>query len=115
MVRGCARRPPRARRARIAPSRGAMTIYRLRDEPNTTILVACTKCDWRAAFDRDELIAAHGADYPLRTLVSLVPRPRLFEGGITVGAYHVKPIEGGVGAVKRRPKDKITLRNRARF
>ena len=62
-----------------------MTIYRLRDEPNTTILVACTKCDWRAAFDRDELIAAHGADYPLPNLLSLVHRPRLFEGGITVG------------------------------
>jgi len=94
-----------------------MTIYRLRDEPNTTILVACTKCDWRAAFDRDELIAAHGADYPLPNLLSLVTAPGCSRVGSQwdrCGAYYVKPIEGEVGAVKRRPKDKITLRNRAR-
>ena len=43
---------PRARRvARVAPSRGAITIYRLRDEPHGSILIACTKCDWKAAFD----------------------------------------------------------------
>jgi len=40
---------PRARRvARIAPGRGAITIYRLRDEPNTTILVACTNATPRS-------------------------------------------------------------------
>ena len=43
---------PRARRvARVAPSRGAITIYRLRYEPHGSILIACTKCDWKAAFD----------------------------------------------------------------
>src|SRR5262249_16890860 len=35
--------------------------YRLADERRAIILVACSKCDWRAAFARDELIAAHGA------------------------------------------------------
>ena len=43
---------PRARRiARGAP--GAITIYRLRDEQRATILVSCSKCDWRAAYSRD--------------------------------------------------------------
>src|SRR4051795_1283146 len=51
---------PRARRqTREGLSRGALTIYRLRDEPRLTILVGCTKCDWKAAFERAELIAAH--------------------------------------------------------
>ena len=46
---------PRGRRiVRAAPSRGAITIYRLRDEPHATVLVACTKCEWRAAFKRDD-------------------------------------------------------------
>src|SRR5262249_43502693 len=36
--------------------------YRLADEKHETILVACSKCDWRAAFSRDDLIASHGAD-----------------------------------------------------
>jgi hypothetical protein len=54
---------PRARRqARGSHSRGALNIYRLRDEPRAIILVACTKCDWKAAYSRDELIALHGAD-----------------------------------------------------
>src|SRR5215831_7616024 len=35
--------------------------YRLADEKRETILVACSKCDWRAAFSRDDLIASHGA------------------------------------------------------
>ena len=26
------------------------------------MLVACTKCDWKAAYSRDELTALHGAD-----------------------------------------------------
>src|SRR5262245_50302298 len=29
------------------------TFYRLADEPRDTILVACSKCDWKAAFRRD--------------------------------------------------------------
>ena len=67
---------PRARRvARVAPSRGAITIYQLRDKSHACILIACTKCDWKAAFDRDELIAAHGADYPLPNLLTFVAAP----------------------------------------
>ena len=89
---------PRARRiARVAPSRGAITIYRLRDEPHASILIACTKCDWKAAFSRDELIAQHGADRPLPDLLSLVAAPGCSRVGSPwdrCGAYYVEPIEG---------------------
>jgi hypothetical protein len=45
---------PRARRiARGIHGRGAITIYRLRDDQRATILVSCSKCDWRAAYSRD--------------------------------------------------------------
>src|SRR5215831_802507 len=33
--------------------------YRLADEPHAIIVVACSKCEWKAAFQRDELIASH--------------------------------------------------------
>jgi hypothetical protein len=90
---------PRARRlARVAPSRGAITIYRLRDEPHARILIACTRCDWTAAFDRNELIAAHGADCPMPNLLSKVAAPGCSRVGSQwdrCGAYYVHPIEGG--------------------
>jgi hypothetical protein len=89
---------PRARRAaRVAPSRGAITVYRLRDEPHASILIACTKCDWKAAFNRDELIAQHGADRPMPELLSLVAAPDCSRVGSQwdrCGAYYVEPIEG---------------------
>jgi hypothetical protein len=57
---------PRARvTTRRARDAGGRSFYRLADETRATILVECTKCDWRAAFDRDELVAAHGADRPM--------------------------------------------------
>jgi hypothetical protein len=60
----------RARRqTRGSHSRGALTIYRLGDEPSAIILVACTKCDWKAAYSRDELIALHGADRAMPDLL----------------------------------------------
>jgi hypothetical protein len=34
------------------------------------ILVACSKCAWRAAFSRDDLIASHGADYAMPNLLN---------------------------------------------
>src|SRR6516225_5357607 len=49
--------------------------YRLADEQRETILVACSKCDWRAAFSRDELIASHGADYAMPNLLNHLARP----------------------------------------
>jgi len=76
---------PRARRqTRGSHSRGALNIYRLRDEPRATILVACAKCDWKAAYSRDELTALHGAD---RAMPDLLHWDRC-------GAHFVEPIEG---------------------
>jgi hypothetical protein len=46
--------------------------YRLADEKREIILVACSKCDWRAVFSRDELIAAHGADYAMPRNLNIV-------------------------------------------
>jgi hypothetical protein len=93
---------PRARRvARVAPSRGAITIYRLRDEPNASILIACIKCDWKAAFGRDELIAQHGADRPMPELLSLVAAPsclRVRSQWDRCGAYYVEPIDAQKGS-----------------
>ena len=47
--------------------------YQLADERRETILVACSKCDWRAAFSRDELIASHSADYAMPTYSTISP------------------------------------------
>jgi hypothetical protein len=49
--------------------------YRLADEKRETILVACSKCDWRAAFSRDDLIATHGADHPMPNLLDQLAAP----------------------------------------
>jgi len=67
---------PRARRqTRGGHSRGALNVYRLRDEPRAIILVACTKCDWKAAYSRDELIALHGADRAMPDLLDQLAVP----------------------------------------
>jgi hypothetical protein len=89
---------PRARRkAPVSHERGAFRTYRLADEPRATILVACSKCEWRAAFSRDELIAEHGEGYPLPDLLRLVGAPGCSKVGSSwdrCGAYYVEPIEG---------------------
>jgi hypothetical protein len=62
---------PRARkRERRTDLAVKQAYYRLADEKREIILVACSRCDWRAAFARDELIAAHGADYPMPNLLN---------------------------------------------
>src|SRR6266403_3396020 len=46
---------PRARkRERRTDLAVKQAFYRLADEKREIILVACSKCDWRAAFSRDE-------------------------------------------------------------
>ena len=62
----------RGRRTDLAVKRA---YYRLADEKREIILVACSKCDWRAAFERDELIAAHGADYAMPNLLNHLAAP----------------------------------------
>jgi hypothetical protein len=71
--------------------------YRLADEKRETILVACSKCDWRAAFARDELIAAHGADYAMPNLLKHLAAPSCSRLGFhwdRCGMHYVEPIEG---------------------
>ena len=89
---------PRARRqTRGSHSRGALNIYRLRDEPREIILVACTKCDWKAAYSRDELIALHGADRAMPDLIDHLAAPgcpRIGSNWDRCGAHFVEPMEG---------------------
>jgi hypothetical protein len=88
---------PRARkrehRSDLAVKRA---FYRLADEKREIILVACSKCDWRAAFARDELIAAHGADYAMPNLLNHLAAPgcsRLGSRWDRCGVHYVEPIE----------------------
>jgi hypothetical protein len=60
-------------------------------------MVACTKCDWKASYSRDELIALHGADCPLPNLLDHIAAPdcpRLGSNWDRCGAHFVEPIEG---------------------
>ena len=88
---------PRARRqTRGSHSRG-LNIYRLRDEPRATILVACTKCDWKAAYSRDELTALQGAERAMPDLLHDLAAPGCSKIGSNwdrCGAHFVVPIEG---------------------
>ena len=53
----------RRRERRVADLPLKRAFYILADEPRAIILVACHKCDWKAAFRRDELISSHGLDF----------------------------------------------------
>ena len=78
---------PRARRqTRGSHSRGALNIYRLRDEPRAIILVAFTKCDWKAAYSRDELIALHGADRAMPDLLTRSCRSGVLKDRLKLGS-----------------------------
>ena len=90
---------PRARRrehrASDLPLRRAF--YRLADEPREIILVACSKCDWKAAFRRADLVARHGADYAMPTLLNDLVAPdcsKTDDQWDRCGVYYVEPIEG---------------------
>jgi hypothetical protein len=62
----------RKRRTNLAVKQA---FYRLADERREIKLVACSICDWRAAFSRDQLIASHGADYAMPNLLSHLAAP----------------------------------------
>jgi hypothetical protein len=89
---------PRARkRERRTDLAVKQAFYRLADEKREIILVACSRCDWRAAFARDELIAAHGADYPMPNLLNHLAAPgcsRLGSQWDRCGVHYVEPIGG---------------------
>jgi len=70
--------------------------YRLSDEPRGVILVACSKCEWRAAFERDELITIHGATCAMPSLLNKLAKPGCLRIGNQwdhCGAYFVEPID----------------------
>jgi hypothetical protein len=82
MLTGTGSRAMKKVRAVLANASGSpmwqsSKLYRLADEKRETILAACSKCEWRAAFSRDDLIASHGADCAMPNL------------------HYVEPIEGG--------------------
>jgi len=89
---------PRARkRERRTDLAVKQAFYRLADEERETILVACSKCDWRAAFSRDDLIASHGANYAMPNLLNHLAAPgcsRLGSHWDRCGVRYVEPIEG---------------------
>ena len=89
---------PRARkRTRRTDLPVKQAFYRLADEKRETILVACSKCEWQAAFARDDLIASHGADYPMPNLLDQLAAPscsRLGSHWDRCGVHYVEPIEG---------------------
>jgi hypothetical protein len=89
---------PRARKRERRPDLAVKRpFYLLADEKREIILVACSKCDWRAAFARDELIAAHGADYAMPNLLNHLAAPgcsRLGSQWNRCGVHYVEPIEG---------------------
>jgi hypothetical protein len=89
---------PRARkRERRTDLAVKQAFYRLADEKREIILVACSKCDWRAAFARAELMAAHGADYAMPNLLNHLAAPgcsRLGSQWDRCGVHYVEPIEG---------------------
>ena len=92
---------PRARTPkRRSDYTAKQAFYRLADEPRETILVACSKCDWKVAFRRDELITAHGAACPMPSLLEHLAAPGCAKVGSQwdrCGAHYVEPIEGPRG------------------
>jgi hypothetical protein len=88
---------PRARKGKRRTDLAVrQAFYRLADE-KATVLVACSKCDWRVAFSRDDLIATHGADYPMPNLLDQLAAPscsRLGSHWDRCGVHYVEPIEG---------------------
>jgi hypothetical protein len=88
---------PRARkRKRRTDLAVKQAFYRLADEKREIILVACSKCDWRAAFSRDDLIASHGAHYAMPNLLNHLAAPSCSRPGShwdRCGVHYVEPIE----------------------
>jgi hypothetical protein len=89
---------PRARKRKQRTDLAVKQVfYRLADEKREIILVACSKCDWRAAFSRDHLIASHGADYAMPNLLNRLAAPgcsRLGSQWDRCAVHYVEPIEG---------------------
>jgi hypothetical protein len=89
---------PRARkRERRTDLAVKQAYYRLADEKREIIFVACSKCEWKAAYRRDELLAAHGPACPMPSLLERLAAPNCPRLGSTwdrCGVHYVEPIEG---------------------
>jgi hypothetical protein len=110
-VRGLNRRSQRARNGGPTcwPTRGRtrdrdratffrvkQAFYRLRDEPRATILIACSECDWKAAFSRDDLIGSYGTEYLMTDLLAKLASPtcsNVDHHWDRCGAYYVEQID----------------------
>jgi hypothetical protein len=93
---------PRARTPKRRGSGAAVerTFYRLGDEPREIILVACSKCEWKAALQRAELIAEYGPACPMPSLLEHLAAPdcaRIRQQWDRCGVHYVEPIEGPRG------------------
>ena len=87
---------PRARRRRRIDMALRRESYRLSDERHEMVLVACSKCDWRAGYPREELVNAYGADFPMPSLLSQLAKPgcvRLGNQWDACGVYYAQPID----------------------
>jgi hypothetical protein len=86
-------------RARAGGSRAPdvkRAYYTLGDENHEIVFVACSKCEWKAAFERAELIAVHGRDSPIPDLLNRLAAPgcpRIGNQWDRCGAHYVNPIE----------------------
>jgi hypothetical protein len=66
------------------------------DEPRNTVPATCSKCDGKAAFRRDELIATTGAACPMPSLLERLAAPdcpRCGSNWDRCGVHYVEPIE----------------------
>jgi hypothetical protein len=71
--------------------------YRLADEPSPVIEVSCSKCEWKGAFSRAELLAMYGAECPLPTLLNHLTMPgcsKINTHWDRCGVCYVNPIDG---------------------
>jgi hypothetical protein len=88
---------PRARRRERRDRSARRAHHTLADERNEVVTVACTKCDWRAAFSRRELIASHGLEKPMPDVLRHLARPgceRLDTTWDRCGIHYARPIDG---------------------
>jgi hypothetical protein len=69
------RRQPRGLYGRDSKRTARKSHYRLADEPSPLIEVSCSKCEWKGAFSRAELLAMYGAECPLPTLLNHLAMP----------------------------------------
>jgi hypothetical protein len=90
------RRQPRGLYGRDSKRTARKSHYRLADESSPLIEVFCSKCEWKGAFSRAELLAMYGVECPLPTLLNHLAMPgctKINSQWDRCGVYYVNPIE----------------------